>query len=164
MIDASFPDPAVAPDQAAAPDVDELSLQAAQRRARLALALAAVAAALLVLLDAGLGWQALQATDALEQREFELVRRARSLEGEVPEMVAAGRSYLLTQDPAALDEFGRDRDEARAALAQLRELASADDQRALLDPIGAQLRDVTDRMERRLTLARQGRLEEARAG
>ena len=139
---------------------DGASLRATFQGARAAVALALVVA---VAVNAAIAWHASYTVEGLQNSDFQLVRQALILEGEVPELLSNARGYLLTRDPEFLARFAKDREDAREALAQLGDLVWTSEGRALVDVVSVELEDVVSRAERELELLGQSRLEEARA-
>ncbi|MBA2449054.1 MAG: GAF domain-containing protein [Chloroflexi bacterium] len=153
----SAPDDAIAAGVAAS---EPTTIGGALRGTRAAIAVALVAA---ILVNAAIVWRSAVSTDRLERQEVELARQARVLRGEAPDLVANGRGYLLTGDPRFLNDFDADRQAAREAVALLRGLVLTPEGSALVERIDRQLEAVIAGVERRIALARDGRLDEARA-
>ncbi|GEM_PF-6743655 len=143
--------------------VDEPTLRSAFRITRVALALAPLTAGLLIALNAVVAWRVGVAVDTLERHELELVRSARILEREVPELSSDERGYLATGDPRFLRDFSQDRGDARDAISRLRSLVDTPEDRVQVETTSAQLERVIADAEQRLALAQQGELEQARA-
>jgi PAS domain S-box-containing protein len=131
----------------------------AVRRAWLAVIVVLVA---VIVLEALLTWQASTAISQLRQREFEVLRSSRILEGSLPSVLNSGYGYWLTQDPRFLDDLAADRAQVQAAFAQLRGAVLSDDGAALIAPIGQRLDLVLVGVDRRIELARISRPDEAR--
>jgi len=139
--------------------VDAVSLGGALRGARLAIALALIAA---VGINAILVRQTGRAVDDLAEREFALVREARILEGEAPEIIGDGRGYLLSLDPRFVRAFEQNRIGARDALGRLRERVVTAAGRRLVEAIDVHLEAVIAGVQRSIELAQAGQVEAAR--
>ncbi|MGH3031847.1 MAG: sensor histidine kinase, partial [Gaiellaceae bacterium] len=114
-----------------------------------------------VLLNSALVWRVSSSIDELQNHQIALLRQARVLEGKIPALLNDGRGFLLTGDERYVTDFEDDADDARAAIRELRALATEFGDPAPLDRIAEGLERAILGVQERIALARSGQVAEA---